>query len=62
MRNLLFVGFALVLINYSCTRNKLDTDASGVFESDEVIVSAEQSGKIVNPITGTVITKYALEG
>ncbi|MES1222742.1 MAG: biotin/lipoyl-binding protein, partial [Bacteroidota bacterium] len=32
----------------SCNQNKLHTDASGVFESDEVIVSAEQSGKILS--------------
>lgn len=32
----------------SCSHKKIDTDASGVFESDEVIVSAEQSGKLLS--------------
>lgn len=44
----LILASALTLINCSCTRNKLETDASGVFESDEVIVSAEQTGKILS--------------
>ena len=39
---------ALLLLAASCQRNKLVTDASGVFESDEVIVSAEQSGKLLS--------------
>jgi len=38
---------ALVFL-FGCNQNKLQTDASGVFESDEVIVSAEQSGKILS--------------
>lgn len=37
-----------VLLFAACDRNKLVTDASGVFESDEVIVSAEQNGKILS--------------
>ena len=32
----------------SCHHDGPDTDASGVFESDEVIVSAEQSGKLLS--------------
>ncbi len=31
----------------ACNRNKLNTDASGVFESEEVIVSAQQSGQLL---------------
>jgi HlyD family secretion protein len=37
-----------VLLLTSCGQHKIDTDASGVFESDEVIVSAEQNGKILS--------------
>jgi len=40
--------FWAAIIASSCNRNQLKTDASGVFESDEVIVSAEQSGKILS--------------
>lgn len=48
----------------SCNQNKIDTDASGVFESDEVIVSAEQNGKILNfPIKeGDTLSKGAIAG
>lgn len=38
----------LLLLAASCQQNKIRTDASGVFESDEVIVSAEQSGKLLS--------------
>lgn len=49
MRKLFICGAALIVFATSaCNRNKIKTDASGVFESDEVIVSAEQSGKIVS--------------
>src|SRR5882672_8734999 len=48
----------------SCNQNKLNTDASGVFESDEVIVSAEQNGKILSlPIKeGDTLAKGAIAG
>ncbi|MDR3711758.1 MAG: HlyD family efflux transporter periplasmic adaptor subunit [Puia sp.] len=38
----------LAVLASACNSDKLKTDASGVFESDEVIVSAEQSGKILS--------------
>jgi HlyD family secretion protein len=38
----------LSLLATSCSQKKLKTDASGVFEADEVIVSAEQTGKILS--------------
>ncbi|MBS1915598.1 MAG: HlyD family efflux transporter periplasmic adaptor subunit [Bacteroidetes bacterium] len=44
---LVFTFSSLVFL-LSCNQNKLKTDASGVFESDEVIVSAEQNGKILS--------------
>lgn len=40
--------FPILLLLASCQRDKLVTDASGVFESDEVIVSAEQNGKLLS--------------
>ncbi len=52
------------ILAISCNRNKLDTDASGVFESDEVIVSAEQNGKILsfNLNEGDTLRKGATVG
>jgi len=47
MRKFIFLGVG-VLLFAACDRHKLVTDASGVFESDEVIVSAEQNGKILS--------------
>src|SRR5579872_2770498 len=47
MQKMIFLG-ALVLTFAACNGHKLVTDASGVFESDEVIVSAEQNGKITS--------------
>ncbi len=60
--NLLGVG--LIVLAASCSHNKIATDASGVFESDEVIVSAEQSGKLLSfPIQeGDTLTKGANVG
>jgi HlyD family secretion protein len=46
MKNLFLVSLFVIAIA-SCTSNKYKADASGVFESDEVIVSAEQPGKLV---------------
>jgi HlyD family secretion protein len=42
---LLAIGVTLLA---ACQQHKIVTDASGVFESDEVIVSAEQSGQILS--------------
>jgi HlyD family secretion protein len=47
MRKVFLFG-SLVLGLAACNQHKLVTDASGVFESDEVIVSAEQNGKILS--------------
>ena len=38
--------FAAIIILSSCNRNKFDHDASGTFESTEIVVSAEAAGKI----------------
>jgi HlyD family secretion protein len=43
-----FWSIGIILLAASCSHKKIDTDASGVFESDEVIVSAEQSGKLLS--------------
>ncbi len=63
MKNL-FPITALLLLSVSCHQNKIKTDASGVFESDEVIVSAEQSGKLLSfPIQeGDTLAKNAVTG
>jgi HlyD family secretion protein len=54
----------IVLTAAACNRNKIVTDASGVFESDEVIVSAEQNGKLLSfPIQeGDSVAKGAVIG
>jgi HlyD family secretion protein len=55
---------ALILTLAACNQHKIDTDASGVFESDEVIVSAEQNGKLLSfPIQeGDTLSKGAMVG
>jgi HlyD family secretion protein len=54
----------IVLASAACNQNKIKTDASGVFESDEVIVSAEQNGKLLSfPIQeGDSLDKGAIVG
>ena len=47
MNTRMILGFSFLLLA-SCNRNKNDFDASGTFEVDEVIVSAEASGQIVS--------------
>jgi HlyD family secretion protein len=62
MKKIIFISIAGVLVFLSvivaCQRND-KPDASGVFESDEVIVSAEQPGKILslNVQEGDVLQK-----
>jgi len=64
MKKLAAILFVLTALASSCSSNKLKTDASGVFESDEVIVSAEQSGQILsfNIKEGDTIRKGAIIG
>ena len=54
----------LIIAATACNQHKIDTDASGVFESDEVIVSAEQNGKLLSfPIQeGDTLSKGAQVG
>jgi HlyD family secretion protein len=64
MKKLSFPLLILTLLAASCKDNTPDTDASGVFESDEVIVSAEQNGKLLSfPILeGDTLQKGAIVG
>jgi HlyD family secretion protein len=64
MRKLSLPILLFTLIAASCRDNQPATDASGVFESDEVIVSAEQTGKLLSfPIKeGDTLRKGALAG
>lgn len=48
MKYNLTAGIFLTLFISSCGGGKLDYDASGNFEADEVIVSAEQNGQILS--------------
>ena len=45
MRTLLFLS--LIILLGACSNNKTKSDAFGNFETDEVIVSSENSGKIL---------------
>jgi HlyD family secretion protein len=64
MKKLSLFTLSIALLATSCNQHKIDTDASGVFESDEVIVSAEQNGKLLSfPIQeGDTLAKGALAG
>jgi HlyD family secretion protein len=64
MKKIAAVVYIFALLVSSCNQHKLVTDASGVFESDEVIVSAEQSGKLLSfPIKeGDTLRKGAVAG
>lgn len=48
MKRNIIIGWATLLIFSSCGNNKNDSDASGNFEADEVIVSAQQSGELLS--------------
>ncbi len=58
------IAFSGILLLSSCNQNKMNSDASGVFESDEVIVSAQQSGQLLSfPIQeGDTIAKGVVVG
>jgi HlyD family secretion protein len=62
------LNFPIILVTLllaaSCKDSRPDTDASGVFESDEVIVSAEQNGKLLSfPIhEGDTLKRGAVVG
>jgi len=60
-RTIIGLGFLFLL---SCNRNKNNFDASGTFEADETIVSAEASGQIVslNVAEGQTIPKDSVVG
>jgi HlyD family secretion protein len=64
MKKIVTPLFLFALLASSCNQNKIQTDASGVFESDEVIVSAEQNGKILSfPIReGDTLRKGQIAG
>jgi HlyD family secretion protein len=64
MKKIVAIVYIFALLASSCNQHKLVTDASGVFESDEVIVSAEQSGKLLSfPIKeGDTLRKGAVAG
>jgi len=61
VRTIIGLGFLLLI---SCSRNKNNFDASGTFEADETIVSAEAAGQIVslNVAEGQSIPKDSVVG
>jgi HlyD family secretion protein len=48
MRHLFFASIISAAMFTSCNRNNMEHDASGTFETTEIIVSAEATGKIQN--------------
>ena len=48
MKKITAIAFVFAAIAFSCNQDKNKPDASGVFESDEVIVSAQQNGQILS--------------
>lgn len=48
MKNKLTLIIAISLIAFTSCRNKFQSDASGMFEAEEIIVSAQQNGQIID--------------
>jgi HlyD family secretion protein len=48
MKKISAIAFAIAAIALSCNQDSNKPDASGVFESDEVIVSAQQNGQLLS--------------
>jgi HlyD family secretion protein len=65
MKNILVLSAVLAWVLFSgCNWNKQNSDASGTFEADEVIVSSEVPGKILalNLEEGSQLTKDSIVG
>jgi len=64
MKNILYSLAGIALLITSSCQNKFKSDASGVFEAEEVIVSAEQTGRLLsfNLNEGDTIPKNAIIG
>lgn len=48
IRDFIIFSLAFCFLTFTCKRNGFKYDASGVFESEEIIVSAEVTGRILN--------------
>lgn len=48
MKTIKYILPLLLVALFSCSSNEKETDATGVFESTEIIVSAESSGKLLS--------------
>jgi len=48
MKTQVYILSIILVLVYSCKSNKTETDATGVFEATEIIVSAEASGKLLS--------------
>lgn len=65
MRNrIFFISIATLMLLQGCSGSNSDKDASGVFETTEVVVSAEANGKLLewNVEEGETVTAGALLG
>ncbi len=48
MKNKVIIIIAIILVAFTSCRNKFQSDASGMFEAEEVIVSAQQNGQLID--------------
>lgn len=64
MRKQLILMAVIALIMFSACRNKFTSDASGTFEAEEIIVSSEQTGKLLSFVVneGQSLQKNAVVG
>jgi HlyD family secretion protein len=64
MSNKLFLISALTILTFTSCKNKFESDASGMFEAEEIIVSAQQNGQLLsfNVKEGDSLTKNVIIG
>src|SRR5579872_4087912 len=63
-KNRLLLSFAVILVMFSSCSNNKESDASGTFEVDEVIVSSQVGGQIMalNLEEGSLLAKDSVVG
>lgn len=60
--NRLLLFIYLLVFSQGCSNNKLEYDASGIIESDEIIVSSEVTGRLIEfkAVEGSVLVKDSI--
>ena len=64
MKKITYIIAGLAIISFTACRNTFKSDASGMFEAEEIIVAAEQTGKIISfgVNEGDTLSKNAVVG